>query len=209
MKNVILNCKELTYKYEDSNIILEKVNIEANIGEIIGLNGESGCGKTTLGKILSGIIPKEKLSYKTFDILGRTTLMFQNSSEILNPNRSLKSVLYNKNISKYRDIKLNLDKLNLEYINENELIKNLSGGERQRIAFLLALLSKSEIIILDEPFSSQSILNMRLMSNYMKNLDISKKSIIIISHNLEFLSDICDKVYYFNTLSIGYSLQLL
>ncbi|MCR4944950.1 MAG: ABC transporter ATP-binding protein [Clostridium sp.] len=189
--------------------VLSDINLEVDEGEIVAVVGESGCGKTTLGKMIVGIHkPTEgKILYKGKDIsklkkgdfkdyrLG-VQMVHQDSFAALNPNRtifqSLSMPLLQHKIAKNKEEAENILK---EYFREVGLVPEeqflykyphqLSGGQRQRILLARALSVKPKLIVADEPVSmvdvSLRISLIDLMSKMNKKYNIS---FVYITHDL-------------------------
>jgi peptide/nickel transport system ATP-binding protein len=207
--NQLLKVENVSYYIDKEKPILNNISFALNKGEILGIAGESGSGKTTLGKIIAGLIspstgkiifnqPPGWRNTKTSPI----QMLFQNNGEILNPFRSINSILKealllkhgnNKDIQKESNrIFLSLDiKENLQ----NRKGYELSGGEQQRGALARLLAVEPELLILDEPFSAQ---DPDSQFNFLKLFQkINKESgltLICISHNLRILKEFCSNL---------------
>ncbi len=184
---------------------LQQINLSVNKGEMIGIVGESGAGKTTLIKLILGILKFNK---------GHTKIN-NNFSELINLKNSIayvgqKSIIFDGSITnnitlfeenfdqKRLKKAMDLAKINWLTSNHNNTLinsdnPNLSGGQAQRIAIARAFYSEREIMILDEITSSLDALNVKAIQDSLLKLK-KIKTIIIITHNKELLRD-CDKKY--------------
>lgn len=166
------------------NIILQDINFKLSANSITGLLGESGCGKTTLAKIISGIIVptsgKITIAEKT-----NIQLLFQNSEELIHPYRKVISIL--NDVSKNKsEINAICETLGIETKLLDQKGISLSGGERQRAGLARILLNKPGLILLDEPFSAQDASSQVQLINLFREINRKyNSSLFIISHNIE------------------------
>ena len=88
----------------------------------------------------------------------------------------------------------NMQIINLKQRNPH----TLSGGQKQRVVILSALLSNKPFLFFDEPTSGLDYANMKVVAENIKNFKEEKNLILVISHDYEFLEDVCDEVIYFS-----------
>lgn len=189
--------------------VLKDLNLTINKGEILAIVGESGCGKTTIGKIITGIYKpntgKILLEGKnvSHSLMGKNITSYravqfiqQDSYAALNPVKTIYQSLYapiksyNKKLTKVEiDQQIN-ELMNQVGLNPPEQFLNkyphqLSGGQRQRILMARALTSKPKLIVADEPVSmidvSLRLSILGLMNELNETLDIS---FVYITHDL-------------------------
>jgi len=195
--------------------ILNNISFMLQKGETYGIMGESGTGKTTLGKILAGLEPPssrnifygenclnkmEKDQYTLFR--RKVQMVFQNPESALNPrksiSRSLTEVLHLKNIPKnlYEE-SINLA-LNTVGLSEDFLCRyphQLSGGQNQRIVLARVLLLEPEFIILDEPTSSLDPSVSAQILHLLKKLQKEKEfGYLFISHHKDVVSFMAHRI---------------
>ena len=218
MKQVIIQLNNVSYSIGSENISLnssKSVDILSNISlkiykkEILGICGESGGGKTTLIKLIAGVLSpvkgEMKVDHKISIRKNRTNkiqILFQNSSDLLNPLRKVKDVIdeiielsENKNVDMEKEKVRLFSMLGIASALENRRGNELSGGERQRIALARLLATKPRILILDEPFSAQDVISQLNFLKILKRINSEMKiTIICVSHDLNLLKKLVDRV---------------
>jgi len=187
--------------------ILNNVSFEVENGEILGICGESGGGKSTLAKVIAGLIKPDngniilnsKLNSRKSSPI---QILFQNHGEVLNPFRKISSII---------DEVLIINRIDKKYIEkERENILDsvgfpkelydrrgfqLSGGEQQRAALARLLATNPVLLILDEPFSAQDVESQLNLLKLFKALNTEFKiTIICISHDLRILKNLASRV---------------
>lgn len=198
----ILEVKNLQLPYGRNK---NTVSFTLKENEIMGLIGSIGCGKTSLGRTLSGLI-KEKSGQVYY--YGNLLSMKERSRKIYmvmqDPDyqlfmESIQEELELANLEHYKKKELSkisdvLEELDLlEYKDKHPMA--LSGGQKQRVSVGVSLMMNSQIIIFDEPTSGLDYRNMLRVSKLIKELSDRGKAIIVISHDNEFINNTCTKVF--------------
>ena len=183
--------------------VAEKVSFSLYRGETLGLVGESGAGKSTLCKAITGLIIPPEGEIRLATGVRRPQMVFQDPYSSLNPAKRIGWILEEPLKIKGGFTKKERKRLVIEALKEVELtedhagrfVRELSGGQRQRVAIALALMSRPDIIILDEPVSA---LDVAVREQILALLDRVKKehgmSYLFISHDKDVVRRFCDRV---------------
>ena len=206
-----LNVSDLSFNYNEQTEVLRDIKMHAEKGEIIGIVGESGCGKSTFLKLLLRFWQKKggEIAYNGIDIdkvnsdnlldnvtmVSQTTYLFDETIEdnlrIAKPNASQEELEAACRLASVHDFIMTLP--NGYKTQVGALGDNLSAGEKQRIGLARAFLKGSELILLDEPTSNVDSINEGIILKALKEQK-SKKSIILVSHR-ESTMAIADRIY--------------
>ena len=181
--------------------VLHDVTFDVRHGEILGLVGESGTGKTTLARTILGIVKPDHGSVTHYT--KRPQMIFQDPYSSLNPAYTVEWNLeeplriygkYNANQRRQR-VREILSRVELP----EELLAakphELSGGQRQRVSIAAALIRRPRFLIADEPVSALDVTIqaqiLELLRTLRKELDLS---FLFISHDLNVVYQLCDRV---------------
>lgn len=226
MERIILEADSLTKKYErrgrnrkgDPFYALNDVSFQLRQGEILGVLGESGCGKTTLARCLVGacsytgnlLYDGRRLNLTSHaekaDWRRKIQLVFQDSYSAFDCKRtigySLKEALSLRTSVAGPDASLLLSVLDSVGLSGGVLSRfpgELSGGQCQRLNIARALLLAPEILILDEPVSAlDTTIQMQLLKLLIKLRKERQLTYIFISHDLPVVHYLCDRVLVLN-----------
>lgn len=190
---VIFEAENLGKAYGKKQIF-DKVDFIVQRGDRIALLGQNGQGKTTLAKILSGDIQDYSGSWN----LGHNVnigYFAQNQEEVLTPN---KTVLEEAEDSATEETRPRVRDLLGSFLFQGEAVnkktKVLSGGERNRLALCKLLLRPFNTLIMDEPTNHLDIQSKEIIKLALQKFE---GTLIVISHDREFLQGLCDKIYEF------------
>lgn len=206
-----LSVKEYSLKY-NGNIILDKVSFDLDKGRILGIIGPSGAGKTSLIKALVGIYAS-KSSEISFDNEGiydnrkvKEKIAFVPDEQV-----SFYLITVTEAVNYYKSIYKNFNEDRFYKLNKifkipiNKRFMQLSKGMKVRVNLMLALSIDSELMILDEPTSGlDPILKKRVIEIIGKETRDENKSIIISSHNLSDLEQVCDDILIISNGTVNY-----
>jgi ABC-2 type transport system ATP-binding protein len=184
-------------------LALDAVSLHVQKGEIYGLLGPNGAGKTTLiriinqiieadkgtlrfdGKLMSnehlrqiGYLPEERGLYKSMGVLEQLVFLAQLRG------MSKENAIKNANFW--------LEKLEIKDWSKKR-IEELSKGMAQKVQFIAAIVHEPDLLILDEPLSGFDPLNVELILNELKTLKSQGKTIILSTHNMRSVEEICDR----------------
>lgn len=195
-------------------------NVSFNVkkGEIKGLVGESGCGKTTIGNMILKLIPitKGQILFKGEDISKfnkketklfrkNARMIFQNPYSSLNPKMKIKDILiepldiYGLKKDAKNIIGETIEAVGLNESDLNRYPHEFSGGQRQRIAIARALIPRPEFIVADEPVSALDVSIQAQIINLLTDLkDKFDLTYLFISHDLNVVRYLCENTIIMN-----------
>ena len=203
----ILTISNLNKRY-DSVEALADVNLNVKSGAILGLLGPNGAGKTTLLRIINGILSKDSGEVK---ILGEdTNLETARKIGYMPEERGLYDNMTVANqIIFFGQLKggnpVRLREVMREYLNlfnisgfENRKVKELSKGNQQKVQIIATLVHEPDLVILDEPFSGFDPINGALLQQLIERLHQKGTTVILSSHNMHAVEEMCDSIALIN-----------
>ncbi len=180
------------------------VSFHLDRGEIVGIVGQSGSGKSTIAKTLVGI--EKKSSGDIASSAKSMQMVFQDAVGSLNPRMTVKSTLsevirHGKGVRRTDEpvekrIATLLSHVGLSEAVLNQYPREMSGGQCQRISIARALAFDPDVLIADEPVSALDVSVQAKVLNLLRRLrDERDLSILVIAHDLAVVKNICDRVY--------------
>ena len=180
------------------------VSFHLDRGEIVGIVGQSGSGKSTIAKTLVGI--EKKSAGDIASSAKSMQMVFQDAVGSLNPRMTVKSTLsevirHGKGVRRTDEpvekrIATLLSHVGLSEAVLNQYPREMSGGQCQRISIARALAFDPDVLIADEPVSALDVSVQAKVLNLLRRLrDERDLSILIIAHDLAVVKNICDRVY--------------
>ncbi len=194
---------------------IDNISFTCKKGEILGIVGESGCGKTTIARCIIGLNEISagdisfnennisKIKKRSKNLKKNIQMVFQNPEATLNPQRTIgqiigRSIALHEKMSKEDIQKKVIDLLTMVSLDERYIDRypsEISGGEKQRVGIARAFASNPELIILDEPISSLDVSVQAGILNLLHELQEKfGTTYIFIGHNLAVMRHLCDRI---------------
>ena len=210
-------------KFENVNVIMQgkrilsDVNLEIQDGEFVLICGESGCGKTTMTKLINGLIPhfvrdvsvdgtitvygKNVAEMPMYEIAELVGSVFQNPRTqffYTNSNAEMAFGLENRGVEpEYirKRIKNTINELDIEKLEDRDVF-SMSGGEKQLLAFASVYAMNPQIYVLDEPSANLDIAAMEKLSERMKVIKEKRHTVVVAEHRLAWIQKFADRIIY-------------
>lgn len=213
-----ISLKNVSFSYTDSldDAVIKDLNLEIRSGECVVLAGESGCGKTTISKLINGLIPHYNSGCMAGDVfLGEKNTADMTLAEI---SRCVGSVFQNPrsqffNIDTDSEIAFGCENMGMprEKILKrmNDVVKefrmehltgrnifHMSGGEKQKIACASVAAAGPEIFVLDEPSANLDLKTVADLTEIVARWKKAGKTVVIVEHRIHYLREIADRICY-------------
>ena len=214
----MISFQNVTYSYQENGEpkSLNSINLKVKDGECILLCGKSGCGKTTMTRLLNGMIPnfydgnlqgavlldgKNLFDLPMYEISKQVGSVFQNPrTQFYTVNTTSEIAFGCENFGMEPEkiatrVKQTAEDLEIEYLLDRNIF-NLSGGEKQIIAFASIYAMSPQVYVLDEPSSNLDIQAIEKVRKILSLLKQQGKTIIIAEHRTYYLKDLVDRALY-------------
>lgn len=205
----------LTYKYDKNRKALDNITMDFDRGDIIGIIGSNGSGKSTLFNNLMGILKatQGEILYKNNQLKYDKKSLYNLRKDVgivfQDPEKQIfYSMVYDdlafalRNIGMdEKNIKVRINKA-LEAVNGEDFIDrpvhSLSFGQKKRVAIASVIAMENDLVLLDEPTAGLDPESTRAIVEIIKSMHKKGKKIVITSHDMNLIYDICDYVYVLN-----------
>ena len=207
VSNVYVSRRHGLLGKKNKKYVLKNINLEIQTGEIFGLTGKSGCGKTTLARCIAGLINYEGeifLNGEKQKINSRQIQMvFQDPGASLNPVKKIgwlveePLVIHRLCPAQERSQKVDdmLVRVGLDPSYKSRRVHELSGGQKQRVCIARSLILEPRLLIADEAISSLDVSAGAQILNLFRELhDTLGLSILFISHNIDAVEYLCGRI---------------
>jgi len=222
--DILLSIKDVSNAYvsrslgffgkKEAKLVLKKINMEMRHGEIYGLTGKSGCGKTTLARCILGLIEYEGEilingcpslpDYKRPNAAKtHAQMIFQEPGASLNPRKKIGWLIEEPLVihkigtreERVRKVDKMLLRVGLDASYKTRRVHELSGGQKQRVCIARALILEPRLLIADEAISSLDVsAGVQILNLFGKLNKSTGLGILFISHNKDAVEYLCDRI---------------
>ena len=203
----MLQVSNLSFHYQPNITVLNNLTFSVPDGEIVGLLGKNGVGKTTTLKLILGLLPIEKgtITLGKYS-LDTHPLQYKKRINYVSDNHGIYNNLTGKEylnfiadmyeVSTETRTKIYAPLIKVFQVEKylNQPIKKLSHGTKQKIAIISSLVNDPQLWVLDEPMTGLDVEAVQALKKLIKSRKDSQKSVLFSSHILEICGKVCDKV---------------
>lgn len=182
--SIPIKCNNLTFGYDEENLLYENLNLDLSRGEKLLVVGENGIGKTTLLRLIMGYL---KPLEGNIEITEKTDIAYYaQEHEILEPNKTILENFANFGLADY-EIRRMLGSFLFSGDDIFKKVEVLSPGERSRVALAKISLTGANTLLLDEPTNHLDPMTQLIISDTFKNYE---GTMLVVSHNLDFVDNL-------------------
>lgn len=182
--SIPIKCNNLTFGYDEENLLYENLNFDLSRGEKLLVVGENGIGKTTLLRLIMGYL---KPLEGNIEITEKTDIAYYaQEHEILEPNKTILENFVNFGLADY-EIRRMLGSFLFSGDDIFKKVEVLSPGERSRVALAKISLTGANTLLLDEPTNHLDPMTQLIISDTFKNYE---GTMLVVSHNLDFVDNL-------------------
>ncbi len=194
-ENVVLRFSDVSFEYEERKLLLEEANFSVRTGSRITLMGQNGAGKSTIFKMVTGELEPTSGAIHRYPSDATVAIARQ-----VMPKEALDLTIREYFATAFEDIKYSLDKLIGDVFDIVHLslpldrtVRHLSGGQQARLLLAHALIQNPDILLLDEPTNNLDQYGIDHLTGFLMTYE---KTVLVISHDAEFLNAFSDGVLY-------------
>lgn len=202
----MLHVDNVSFRYPNRPWLFRNLSLTINKGEIVGMYGKSGIGKSTLAKIIAGYIKPLQGEIRicnnklTGEKIYPVQLIWQHAELVINPSWQMKKILAE---SPYLNEEM-LSRLGIQSSWLSKYPHELSGGELQRFNIARALGTDAPFYIADEITSMfDAISQAQIWHSLLQEVEQQQKGMLVISHNQKLLEKICHRIVHFSDLAMA------
>jgi peptide/nickel transport system ATP-binding protein len=202
----MLHVDNVSFRYPNRPWLFRNLSLTIDKGEIVGMYGKSGIGKSTLAKIIAGYIKPLQGEIRicnnklTGEKIYPVQLIWQHAELVINPSWQMKKILAE---SPYLSEEM-LSRLGIQSSWLSKYPHELSGGELQRFNIARALGTDAPFYIADEITSMfDAISQAQIWHSLLQEVEQQQKGMLVISHNQKLLEKICHRIVHFSDLAMA------